>query len=1032
MRPLSLTMCAFGSYGGKTVIDFTKAGHGLFLITGDTGAGKTTIFDGITFALYGETSGGKRDGKMMRSQYASAAEETYVELTFSYRGEVYTVRRSPEYLREKKRGTGLVKAAATVELTMPDGTAFRGKSRETDQKICEIMGIDREQFTQISMIAQGDFLRLLHASSENRKKIFSTIFNTGLYRNVEEELNSGRKALKEQLASFGERLKSHIRGMRWDREPEKEQLERLQAEESPSPEEAAGLLKRFEEIGRKHLEELEGKTGKLELELNRQMEELGRLQETNQALLRYEEQKKELAIRETKRSYYEDQKQLCLMAERAFQIRPYEENKRSALGMQEKAGQAENQAALLAAEKQEAFRHRKGERLEAEQEFGILGPEIQAELIKLNQEKKELERLAELTKQLKQNQEEAARKASLAETCREQVKRIKEQIQEAEKRIAAGQAASPLVVELKNLLEKAREQEALAEKLKKEQEELERLNRARNDRKLELDQKLAGMKLAADRYTGMQDQFFREQAGILAKEKLITGKPCPVCGSMEHPSPARLSEKAPTKEQVREAMEDWEEKRRECEEFSSHLREDTARAGELERQLKTELIKLPENPGTERERLERKLQEKQQLEEDGIRARAGQEMLETKLEALNGDLQESELAAAFAEREITRISREAEQLKARLSYDSLEAAGEKEQRLQERYQTLKNSAELSRKREQEAMEAAVSSEAAQKAAAELTLSRGREAMEAVRVWQAAWKNGGFETEQEYYKYISWKNRQDLEAAKKQAGEYFSELNDLLAAVKALAPGMEGRHMADLTGLREKIRELSAEKQQFTEESVKADGLLRSHRDVRQQILKEQKEAGKLMELFLLYDGLWQTASGNLRGQVRIDFETYVQRMYFEKILSAANRRFLKLSDGKMKLKCRPVEEMGWQGHSGLELNVYMMDSGKERDVKTLSGGESFLASLSLALGFSDVVQSQAGAVRLEAMFVDEGFGALDDETRELAVRVLNDLAGDDRMVGIISHVNELKDRIGKKLIVTKTLQGSSAKWSLES
>ena len=186
MKPLKLTMCAFGSYGKETVIDFTKADHGLFLITGDTGAGKTTIFDGITFAIYGETSGGKRDGKMMRSQFASPSDETFVELTFSYRGDVYTVRRSPEYMREKKRGSGLVKSAATVELTMPDGTAFRGKVKETDKKLCEIMGISRDQFTQIAMIAQGDFLRLLHARSDERKKIFSTIFHTSIYWRVEE------------------------------------------------------------------------------------------------------------------------------------------------------------------------------------------------------------------------------------------------------------------------------------------------------------------------------------------------------------------------------------------------------------------------------------------------------------------------------------------------------------------------------------------------------------------------------------------------------------------------------------------------------------------------------------------------------------------------------------------------------------------------------------------------------------------------------------------------------------------------------
>ena len=225
MKPLKLTMCAFGSYGKETVIDFTKADHGLFLINGDTGSGKTTIFDGITFALYGETSGGKRDGKMMRSQYALPSDETYVELIFSYRGNVYTVRRTPEYMREKKRGSGLVKAPATVELTMPDGTAFRGKVKETDKKLCEIMGIDREQFTQIAMIAQGEFLRLLHAKSEDRKKIFSTIFHTGIYHQVEMELGERRKLLKEKIGGAEERIKAYVRGLRLSEEGEEKQKE---------------------------------------------------------------------------------------------------------------------------------------------------------------------------------------------------------------------------------------------------------------------------------------------------------------------------------------------------------------------------------------------------------------------------------------------------------------------------------------------------------------------------------------------------------------------------------------------------------------------------------------------------------------------------------------------------------------------------------------------------------------------------------------------------------------------------------------
>lgn len=1031
MRPICLTMCAFGSYGGKTEIDFTEAGHGLFLITGDTGAGKTTIFDGITFALYGETSGGKRDGRMMRSQYASPAEETYVELTFSYRGAVYTIRRSPEYLREKKRGTGLVKAAAAVELVMPDGTAFRGKNRETDQKICEIMGIDREQFTQISMIAQGDFLRLLHASSENRKKIFSTIFNTGLYRNVEEELNAGRKALKEQLTAFEERLRVHIGGVRWEEETEREQLERLKAEEAPSPEEAEEILLRMIESGKKQVKRLQHEIGELEAEGNQAAKELGRLQEINEGLLRYAEKKQRLAEMETKRSYYEEERQLCAGAERAYRIRPYEEGWRTALQRVEDVVLAEENARILMEEKEHFCVKAKEEGQKAEKIFHEAEPEIQERLLDLSRAEQELGRFAELEKRYQDKAAEASGAALLVKEYREQEQRAKEQAAQMESVIAAGRAAVPFLVELKNSLEKARELEKLSASLEKEKAELLRVKARVEQKRLVLERKLNDMQAAGEVHAGMQERFLREQAGILAKEKLVSGRPCPVCGSIEHPAPAVLSSEAPTEEQVREAMKNWEGLRVECEELSAGLREESARIWEMDRHLSEEFKQIPENPGQERARLEQELAEKQRLQSEGIRAAEEKEKLELQIEEFGRSLRAAELTEASAEGEKKRICQEKEQLKKQLVFESLEAVREEQGKLRENYMVLKKNAEAASEAAQRSTQEMVIAKAALKAAGEQIESRTREAVEAESVWKKAWENSGFGAESEYLKLIVWKSREELAGTKEAVEDYFRKLNDLCAAAQALETGLEGRKTEDLTGLKEKIRELNGRKQKLTEENTSVSGQLKHNQETLERIREEQKESGKRMEEFLLYDGLWQTASGNLRGQVRIDFETYVQRMYFEKILAAANRRFLQLSDGKMKLKCRPLEEMGWQGHSGLELNVYMMATGKERDVKTLSGGESFLASLSLALGFSDVVQSQAGSVRLEAMFVDEGFGALDDETRELAVRVLNDLAGDDRMVGIISHVNELKDQIGKKLIVSKTLRGSRVKWSLE-
>jgi len=310
-----------------------------------------------------------------------------------------------------------------------------------------------------------------------------------------------------------------------------------------------------------------------------------------------------------------------------------------------------------------------------------------------------------------------------------------------------------------------------------------------------------------------------------------------------------------------------------------------------------------------------------------------------------------------------------------------------------------------------------------KTQAETSLARAKEDFETAR------KEAGFADEASYMEIMfRWPSKKAAAAEKKQVEEYFLTLRGKQDAVEALKKGAEGKEYTDLSKLRGQIDVHAEEKKRIQAVKEKISMALHNYKGTLEDLKREQKEYGALLEQFLLYDGLSQTAGGKLKGRVRMDFETYVQRMYFERILAAANKRFLTFTDGRMKLKSRPVEDMDLTGPAGLEINVYVMATGKERDVKTLSGGEAFLASLSLALGFSDVVQSQAGAVRLESMFVDEGFGALDDRTRDQAIRVLNELAGDDRMIGIISHVEELKESIERKLTVTRDSQGSAARW----
>jgi len=473
--------------------------------------------------------------------------------------------------------------------------------------------------------------------------------------------------------------------------------------------------------------------------------------------------------------------------------------------------------------------------------------------------------------------------------------------------------------------------------LEKDRGRAEKEQRECEKRKEQLKYELQKMRNAGSRYEELQELFLCNQAGILAKERLRQGEPCPVCGSLEHPAPAVLSDDAVTEVQVNQAKKEWEKQRILCESMSLEIQTQAARIEEMFLQIRKE--------------------------EEGIPVK-----LEERLERIGKIIQNAE--------------------KAQILFIDLDRKKEAALRCRE-----------------------ISEDAVKR-------------LEEERI------KAGFEATGTYEEALAFcKGRKELEEAKKKNETFFSSLIEAKASLQVLELQVDGKQYTDLRSIDEILHGQEAERKTLQEKKETILARKNNNEAIRQNLMEESKVFGRLREQYLLHDGLWQVAGGKMKGQVRVDFETYVQRMYFEKILSAANRRFLTFTAGRMKLKSRPLDEAGLVGASGLDLNVYVMATGKERDIKTLSGGESFLASLALALGLSDVVQSQAGAIRLESMFVDEGFGALDDAAREQAIRVLNDLAGDDRLVGIISHVNGLKDSIERKLTVTRDHSGSHARWS---
>lgn len=794
MRPLKLKMSAFGSYAGETEVDFTKAGDGLFLITGDTGAGKTTVFDGISYALYDQTSGGERNANMMRSQYADAGTETYVELTFSCQGKEYRVRRNPEHKIQKQLKNGktvLRNIPKNVELYLPDGQVFPEKKQGTDLELVRILGLDSSQFSQTVMLAQGDFLKLLYTKSDERKAVFSRIFKTGFCADLQEEL-------KRQAFSLEGRRKDWEKAVR---------------------QEASGL--RLEGTALQELEELK----KSNIFPCEQVGEILRAE--------LEKQRADISDRQQKKKEY--------------------------------TARMEELTGILSVQE------------------GI------------NRQFLELERVTGELDRLEEEIQKAQEKRDLAK------KEWDSRAQELQEQISGMERSLPFYEQMESAKEKEKKALVRLRELEAEQgifrEMKEALKKAEEDWKLWTERSKQG----ALEYERIYEAFFREQAGLMAKD-LREGVPCPVCGSLQHPDPAQVSQEAPSQEQVRRARgerDEAEEKREDAqkrflscrEQYESRKQEEEMKAKVLLAEAKKEL-EMVENSLVYASReealaaLEQSRRTKKQMEEAVRRA---QEELE----------QHQEKAQLYR--------------------------GQREQLLQE--------------------------------------TEGRQ-------------------------------RQDLEEPKREQRELAKNTEELEQTIRWLHTSLE------INGRIEKNLE------------------------------RYKKEREELEERAKVADTLYRTANGRLSGSAKMDFETYMQRRYFRQILREANKRLVKMSGGSFILQLKENGDSGKSKNEGLDLAVYSLVTDSVRDVKTLSGGESFMAALAMALGLSDIVQRTAGAVQLEMMFIDEGFGSLDEASRTQAIRVLEELAGDKRQIGIISHVSELKEQMEKKLIVKKGEKGSSLKWEL--
>lgn len=929
MKPLKLTMSAFGSYAGKNVIDFTGQQQGIFLITGDTGAGKTTIFDAITYALYNQTSGGERNGNMMRSQYAQPETETYVELEFLYRGQTYRVRRNPDYKITKTLKNGKIreqKVPHSVELTLPDGTVFPEKKNATDAKIIEILGLTADQFSQIVMIAQGDFLKLLYTKSDERKMIFSKLFRTDIYWKIQENLR--RKSME-----MDERIQENDRAF----EQEKSRIMPLpESEELPLDELVERLRERLKDalkeqnLRRANVEELNKKITKYE-EINKLFVSLEKIRQTGREL-------------EARQAESKERRQQIENARKADKVLVAEQQNLRQQQAVEQSAQAIAKMGETLADDQEMFETLKTQLQEAEAKQKREAADTQKKMLALEQSFPSYEAL-----QNARSEEQQAKKVW------EDLRKTSE---ESFHKKAAGIAA---------LKEQQKRQEQIVEQTKKNWE-----------------QTSLSASESAKHYEHMYEAFLKEQAGILA-ENLSAGCPCPVCGSTVHPDPAKLSDHAVTELEVEQAKK-------------------TRAAVEEKRDMAYAAFEAEK---TEKQKLAQAVEKE---EADFVLAQtiAKQQRKE-------------------AEQNYVSLQKIAEQIREKLVYPSLAEAKKQYAAMQKALEAAEQEIERKRQKVSELAEAMNTLKGQKLAEEENQKTAKKLAAKTEKEYAKLLEKSGFVSEETYHLAIlPERSRSKLEREEK---EYESQCLRQQSEQKLLEKQVSGKTYTDTTELNEQLK---AEKQALKEEEktyMELHTAYENDRSVLQNCAVYLEKGKKLESEDQVIKSLSKTANGRLSGSAKIDFETYIQRQYFKQIIHEANKRLLTMSNHQFILKLKEEANTGRKTNEGLDLSVYSLVTDSERDVKTLSGGESFLAALAMALGLSDIVERSAGAIHPDMMFIDEGFGSLDAQSRQQAIEVLAELAGDSRMVGIISHVTELKEQIDRKLVVNRTDNGSRAVWA---
>ena len=1040
MRPIKLTISAFGPYASKQVIDFEELkGRNIFVISGKTGAGKTTIFDAISYALYGEASGESRETDSLRSHFADDNTETYVELEFELRGEKYTVNRVPKQKKKKARGEGYTEKSADATLTLPDGKVITKVKNVTD-KIIEILGITREQFKQIVMLAQGEFKKLLLADSVEREGIFRKIFNTYDFEKIQAELKDKAANLSKNRTKSKHEMEINLKNIKGEHDIVIDEyvdfplvIEKLK-----------DLLERDNNIY-KTLNE-EGKEVDNKLQVKNQEKAII---ETNNNLIKEKEIiTKALDELLSKEDEYKNKSKTIIDGKNAKEVK-YIEDKLIETTKKLTKREEDYNLSLKNIDSLKLKQEEANKLLQIEESKECDREKLSVEINNLNKlEEKiiELDSLNNKVMHLKQSAENSKLQIINNKKETEELKKSKEEKELQLKDIATLETKKVELesdIKAKNkTLDEVRELFKVIRSFQNTY--IEHNNKAKEYKEFEVE-----YKKVKENYEKMDDLYKKEQAGILAS-KLQENEPCPVCGSTNHPNKATIKEnlKIPTKEELKVAKENLDKLEKEnlekinnlttlnsnkttyLEQVNNHLSMLSATLN-IDKTFNSETAKVVKNLGTELKSVIDKLKDELLKVIDKISLK---EKIEKELNLITTTINEREQSLIKLEEceknyttELTQNITKIDEYKKEIPENITDV------------KTLNNLIEVKTKelnisKEKLAKLRLENENLAKKLEGENSTSKEiNKSIEELKLeiannkanFNEAIKEQGFDNIQTYEDaklQISM-----VESLEKEVENYNSELKLTKVKQEDIINKTKDIVFMDITTIDEEIRSIQNNKKELESKLRELHAIIVGNKTILKNVENLNIEFKEIEEEYKVVGELADLANG--KKAPYISFERYILASYFEDIIEAANIRLEKMTGDRFSLIRKTSKSKG-AGQKGLELEIYDNYTDSSRDVSSLSGGESFKASLSLALGLSDIVQSNAGGVSLDTMFVDEGFGTLDPQSLDNAIDSLLELQRGGRLVGIISHVEELKERIDAKLEVTSTSKGSKVEFNI--